>query len=158
VPAVLSSLILSGVPTNNTNQMDVVVTDDDSLAKYGNKELSINLGTLGDYAGAENIALFELGRRSQPLGEILSITYDRRFDGVDNLHLLDWTIGTRLRVISDEFGHDNSYFIISEKHNYDVERRLRHTATFLLESANRNGFWILDDAIFGTLDANRLAY
>ena len=158
-PAVMSSLTLSGVPSNNSNQIDVVATDDGSVALYGQKELNINLGTLGDYNGAEDVALFELGRRGQPSGNVRSISYDRKFDGVDNSNLLEWEIGTRLRLVIDEFNHDNSYFIISEKHSYDVyERTKSHKCTFILEPTNRNSFWILDDEIFGLLDQNVLAY
>lgn len=157
-PAVLSALSLVGVATTNQNMMDIVETDDESAANYGIKELSVDLGTMGDFAGAENVAKFELARRKDPFGNVLSVMYDRKFDGIDNANLLDWTIGTRLRMVADEFGQDFSYFIINEEHSYDVQKKLRHVARFGLEPANRSDFLILDDPIFGLLDNNRLVY
>ena len=157
-PAVLQSLNLSGVPTTNQNRMDVVGSDDLSAATYGIRELSIDLSTMSDFDQAANVAAFELARRSTPLGNIKSLSYSKKFDGVDNDFLLDWEIGTRLKVTADEFGHEASYFVIGEQHSYKVADRILHKAKMTLEPANSSDFMILDDPVFGLLDQNRLVY
>ena len=151
-------MTLSGVPTTNQNQMDIVASDDLSAATYGIKELSVDLGTMSDFDQAADVALFELARRSVPIGNVKSLSYNKTFDGVDNDFLLDWEIGTRLSVTVDEFGHEFSYFVIGEQHSYKVADRLRHMATVMLEPANRSSFLILDDPVFGLLDQNSLVY
>lgn len=158
VSAILSALTLSGVPIVNQNKMDIVATDGVSAAAYGIKEESIDLGVISDYDSAFAVAAFELSRRKDPIGNIRTLTYDRTFDGDDNDFLLDWTIGTRLNVVVDEFGHDHDYFVMSEKHQYDAVDLLRHRATLTLEPAGRSTFWILDDPVHGLLDQNHLAY
>lgn len=159
VPAVLASLELTGVPTNNSNQMDVVAVDDDSAAIYGIKEIAIDLGTISDFETAKNVAAFELGRRRAARGNVLSLAYDRKFDGIDNQHMIDWEIGTRLLVEADELAHEYSYFVISEKHSWNIRDRDRsHKTVFTLEPANTSEVMILDDVVFGRLDQNVLTY
>ncbi len=156
VPAVLSALTLVGVATTNQNKMDVVADDADSVRDFGKKEISIDLGVLGDFEGAKDVALFELARRKDPLGLIATLKYDRTFDGLDNAHLLDWTIGTRLQVVADELGHDRDYFVMSEKHGWSPGNR--HIVEYRLEPANEPNNLILGSAVAGVIGTNLIGY
>lgn len=156
-PAVLTGLTLTGKPSLAQNQMQIEATDSESITSYGEKELSINLGVLSDVNGAQDVALFELGRRSTPTGNVREISYFNQFDGFDNSHMLSWEIGTRLNLIVDEFEHDKSYFVIGENHSWSPKQAL-HKATFNLEPVSQKPIMILDDAVFGILDANYLGY
>lgn len=154
VRAIITALIVSGAPVVSQNQAAIIKEDDDTLAVYGRRQMSLNLKGLTSPLDAEDVAYFELDRRSTPISRVASLSYVRKRNGVDDLHLNAWTIGTRLRVSVPELSHTNvDYFIIGEEHGMDA---VVHEATFYLEPASFHDYWILSVDTLGT--GTRLAY
>lgn len=154
VRAIITALIVSGAPVVSQNQAAIIKEDDDTLAVYGRRQMSLNLKGLTSPLDAEDVANFELDRRSTPISRVASLSYVRKRNGVDDLHLNAWTIGTRLRVSVPELSHTNvDYFVIGEEHGMDA---VVHEATFYLEPASFHDYWILSVDTLGT--GTRLAY
>ncbi len=154
-PAVLSGLTLTGAPTINQHQIIVEREDSASIAAYGKRGLRLRL-PLGDYAGAESVAHFELSRRKDPSGTVASLTYRRPSDGTANAHQIAWTVGVRLRLFATELNHNADYFITGESHRW---RPNIHETVFRLEPAASSTFWILGDSLNAVLGSStRLAY
>lgn len=150
--AVLSGLTLEGAPVVQQNDISIQIQDADSIGTYGKQGLQIDLGSVSDYATAKAIADFELFRRKDAYGEVNWVRFRAAADGTANAHLLDWTIGTRLRVDIDELHHDRDYFVIGEEHRWEPgDGGGVHEVKLNLEPAQAGGAWLIGVAGFGEL-------
>lgn len=141
VPAVLVGMQIVGEPILD-HATTVRLTNQDNLITYGRRnEMSLSLPALADLYELERIANGELNIHKDPMGEVTRIKFIRKADGVDNQHILDWTIGDLLDVQIPEVGHiappgfQNRYAIIGEEHEFAAGV---HTCTYILEK------WLLN--------------
>lgn len=151
-PAILSALTLTGAPTLTQHQMVIEARDESSLTAYGRRTLQIDLGPVGDFAGADGVARFELARRARARGAVAALTFRRQADGVANAALYTWQIGDRLTLTLPEMSHTQDYFITGEAHRWSPgSANGVHEATFYLEPADSLVFWVLGAAGYSEL-------
>lgn len=156
-PATLTALTISGHPVISQNALSFAHEDAGSVAAYGVRgERQLDLVALGDLDEARQIALYELRRRGQPAGGPETVTFKRQADGVDNAHLLEWEIGTRITIDVPANGPPKDYFIIGEEHYLSAGI---HETIYSLEPADPQRYWLLGIAGYGELgQATFVAY
>ena len=158
VAAVLDGLTLSGTPVTRQNSFSVTAIDSASIARFGRRELNIDLGEAGQANDAKGVAGFEVAQRSEARGVVSALQWrgvlDERFD-----KLIDpWGLGARLRVELARIGHNEAYTVIGEAHQWSAGGK-QYEATFYLEPAVRGEFWLLGVTGNSELGVNtRLGY
>jgi hypothetical protein len=144
----LSSMEIEGEGLSTHHDIIAVEEDSDSIATYGRRELSYNLDALTTLDQAKEVAQFELFRRKTPFGSFRYAEFLNQSDGVNNLHHLEWMIGTRLATSFPELGHDDDHFIVGEEHEVRlVGDEPIHVTRFYLEPAGNYDFWILETSL-----------
>lgn len=143
--AVITKLTVEGPKLTSNNRLIAYAENSDSIQTYQKTNtLRLNLPALEDYRIAEQIARYEVRRRSIPRGEVLSVTF------LDNhaAHQLDWTIGTRIHLNLPELGHAQDYYIIGEDQRISDGLKVLQTQ-FFLEPAAANTLWVLGQSKLG---------
>lgn len=125
----LAGAQLRGTPVYFGETLTVEAEDTASQAAHGIRTLSLDLPALDSTESAEDIAAYELSRRSSPRGQIVTLTLNERTHFYD---ALQWSLFDRIRVVETQTGHDADYLIIGEAH--EVTRGgYRHRVTWTLE-------------------------
>ncbi len=160
--AVMTALTITGAPVVQQNNISVEESDATSITAYGVQALDIDLGPLGTHGDAESIGQFELQRRKDARGEVLSVEYFRLADGNDNAFAVNRTVGDRVRIIINELGHDQAYFIIGEEHEWQQAGQSAGTgygtmnSRYYLEPAalgtSSGSFWLLGSSGFSEIN------
>lgn len=146
--AILTGLSLTGGIIRDQNQMTIEVSDATSIAAYGPRGYSFDMGPSTDHVSILGAAQYELMRRKDPQGDVAWIKYLREADGVDNLHLIEWQIGD-LITVSLLNGHSASYWIIGEEHATKMDGT--HETTYYLEFGAPGVFWLVGVTGFSEL-------
>lgn len=127
----VTALSLTGTALKSNDRFVVEREDIDAIAAYGRRpQLNLNLRAIDNYDDAEDIADFEIARRSFALLEVQNVSFVREADNVSNAHLFTWDLGDRIRVIAGN--HDATYWLIGEDHRISGGLTV-HEATFFLE-------------------------
>lgn len=149
-PAVLSALSLEGIPIVRQSPISVEKENASSISAYGLRGYrQIDLPAEGSMENADQIALYELQRRSTPWGAAKTVSFRRKADGVDNLHMLSWTIGTRITIDIPHNGSAKDYYIMGEEHW--VYPGDLHETMYNLEPADPQRYWLLGVVGYGEL-------
>lgn len=161
---VLSECEIRGTKITDFGRMDAVAVDNESIAYYGQRTMSMNLPSVDNLDYAQTIADFELGRRSTPTGKVSTLTLRSHGENGGNQHTeqLARTLGDRIEILEEQTQHDGQYFIIGEAHKLSDGGTMYET-TWYLESASEGGWLILADGtenpqINDLSGAYRLAY
>lgn len=136
-PGTVINLTLDGEPRVQQHQYNLVVQDDDSIAAYGVREYKVDLGPAADFEQVETIAGYELARFKDPVGAVQRATWRNKGDGTANAHQIEWTIGTKLRIISNDHGHDAEHIIVGEEHVWSAGEM--HETSFIFEPQANQG-------------------
>jgi hypothetical protein len=137
----ISTMIIRGTAITSRNALTYRAADENSIASYGVREMKLNLRALNTLKQAQNVAHFELYRRSFSQGRIPALTLLAQANGVDNANQLNYGMGDLVRIKDHQTGHDRNYHVIGEKHSLDTASKM-HETTWLLEPAVGN-FWLI---------------
>ncbi len=148
----LPGSVIRGRAIYTAAPMTVETVDPLSQTFYGPQELVLNLPALTSITQAEDIANFELFRRSQPRGAVRQVTLSADTGGNQGLAR---SLFDRIQVEAAQTGHSADYLIVGEAHVVD-EGGARHTVTWTLEPLNPGGLWEVGVGRVG--ESTRLAY
>lgn len=146
VDALLTALTVTGAPQVQQNALEYVAEDSSDAVYadgYGWHEININMVGANTLNAIIDVATFELYRRHNITGDLLSISYKNKSDGVANYHQWQWRVGTRLAIDFTELYHTREYFIIGESHSVDITTGEFHETTFYLEPAQGFDYWLI---------------
>lgn len=146
--ATLAAMRLEGTPTVALHPLAAEAQDTsvEDLGVRGHR--LIDLRALSSYDEARQIALYEIYRRGKAFGAVDSVTFRRRANGIDNRHMLEWTIGDRIAVDNPSSGGREEYFVVGEEHTIEGPM---HEATLRLEPADPQRYWLLGVAGYSEL-------
>lgn len=141
----LAGATIAGVAVHQGDPVTMEQVGERQGALYGLRTVTLALPAVSDVEDADNIARFELGRRKQPRGVMreMRLRHRRHLAQVVERRLFD-----RIRVEETQTGHSADYFIVGQHNAVDLAG-LRHDATWLLEAAAANRYWLLDVALLG---------
>lgn len=145
VGGTITSLSASGTAISDTNKVLIERIDAEGIAKFGEREFSIEADLIDNDNNAITIADFELNRRTDLRGDAISITLMNK-DDATIAEMINRTIGTRVRIIDTQVLLAKDYLIIGEQHTIGKGNKL-HSVTWNLEPATTDmELWILEDA------------
>jgi len=156
----LTSAEIRGQKITDYGELEATASDGLSKMNHGERKLRLELKSLNDLEDAQTVADFELQRRKDPSGRVVSLTLKSHgFDqapktSVIHAQQLGLTIGSRIQVQELQTDHDTEYFIIGERHSLSDNGTLLET-TWMLEPADTQEWMVLDS---GTLDSGLVAY
>ena len=141
-PAYLTGLTIQGEKISDAGQMEASAIDQDSIVDYGRRTLRLNLPALDNLEDAEQIATYEVNRRSQPRGAVRSITLKShaKNGGGHHAQQLARTLGDHITIQETQTDHDSGYFIIGEMHALEDDLLV---TSWLLEPAPATYPWKL---------------
>jgi hypothetical protein len=144
VDAILTSCIVRGQKITDFGHMEAKAFDSASIVDYGRRNVRFNLPSVDNFDRAQNIAQFELHRRSQPRGAVskVSLTSHGLQGGNYHTHQLARTLGDKITLEEDQTAHNGSYYIIGEEHKLSSGATLLET-TWHLEPAPTQYPWKL---------------
>lgn len=141
---------ISGQKMTSWNRLEVEEMDQESRSLYGLKELTINAALLDSEEQGRYVAQYELARRSNPRGQVYTISLSKPTATVESL-MFNRTLNDRINVQETQTAHNNDYFIVGEEWN--VSNAMKETRVkWTVEPAFVNSFAILDLAGYGELD------
>lgn len=135
-----------GPNISRKNKQEIVARDDDSIGKYGLRQLVINSDLLEDEAAASVIVNSELSKRKEPYGIIRTVFLRTKPDESNLEQMLTWGIGTRFEIDDYPTAHNQSYFIIGESHTLSNGFKT-HDASFTLKSAANEDYFLLGTSL-----------
>jgi hypothetical protein len=135
VDAIITACKVKGRKITDFGQMEAIARDGVSQGKYGKRTLKINLPSIDDLDEAQRIADFELNRRTDPSGTVISLS-DHHADQ------LTLTIGDLVTVQESQSAHGRDYFVVGETHKL-VNGAELYTTTWFLEPAPDTYPWAL---------------
>lgn len=138
----LTALELRGTPLPPGDPLALTVEDGLSAARYGPGALTLDLPALSSAEEAEQIARYEIARRSAPHTVAESLT----LDVAGNPAALALTLFDRIGVRATQAGHADDALIIGEAHEID-RGGASHRVTWLLEPADSSRFVVIDDGL-----------
>ncbi|MCA0456126.1 MAG: hypothetical protein LCI00_19265 [Chloroflexi bacterium] len=140
--AIISSCELRGKKITSFGRMEATAQDNRSIAYYGRRTLNMNLPSIDNLEFAQDIADFEMGRRSQPSGKVKTMTLvsDGVQGGGPHTQQLTRTLGDLIRVKEAQTAHDDTYFIIGEEHRLTKRGELLETTWYLEPATDANWF------------------
>lgn len=148
VDAVIDDLSIAGNPITSNNPVIIKISNDTSIASYGQRFANYDLKAIDNVTDGKNIANYELLIRSKMVGIITEFEIEAEADGTDNADLINTTFDTLVRLVDSQTGHDRTYFVIGESHS--INSFNTHTARFTLEPTPIDeGFWILGTSELG---------
>lgn len=150
----LRTMQLRGDAVLNLNEIEVQVTNGESIARYGRTEMRIDSRQMADDGLAQNIADYELSRRKEPVGEGQSITFAAHDPADEIPAALDIQMGHRVRVKDAQLVHDAEYFVIGERWRSDLRGGV--TCEKILEPADSQKYWVLGVSGFSELGDNTI--
>lgn len=135
------------------NLQDITVEDNESIRKYGLRQLVIDAPLFEGEAAAKLIVTNILNKQKEPRGNVHSILFRTKSDESNLDKMLQWVIGTRFAINDTPTSHNQSYFIIGESHS--VKTGGVHDATYYLSAAANEDYFELntsqlngDDVLF----------
>lgn len=142
--AVLTSCVLRGQKITDFGQMEATAIDAASMVDYGRRTMKMNLPSVDNFDNAQQIAYFELHRRSQPRGAVssLSLSSHGLEGGGEHTHQLARTLGDKITLKEAQTAHKADYYIIGEQHKLSAGATLLET-TWYLEPASTHYPWKL---------------
>ncbi|MBN1286274.1 MAG: hypothetical protein JXB47_12825, partial [Anaerolineae bacterium] len=142
--AVLSGCKVRGRKITDFGALEAAAEDRISTAQYGRRTLNLNLPSVDNFAQAERIAKYELGRRKDPRGAVESLTLTSRGGegGGNHTQQLARTLGDLINVQEAQTDHDGDYLIVGEAHDLSDGGALYKT-TWYLEPAPAWYPWLL---------------
>ncbi len=141
----ITSLSTSGTAITDTNKILIERKAAEEIARFGEREFSIEADLIDNDNNAITIADFELDRRKILRGDAISITLGNRLDSVIT-EMINRTIGARVRVTDTQVLLTKDYLIVGEQHTV-VKGNTIHSVTWNLEPATTDiDLWILEDA------------
>ncbi len=139
----LTRLRVIGKPLYRCDPLEIVVSDGESIALYGPKQMSLDLPALSDIETAQAFATYEVARRRHPSGTVRTLTLNARDHQNAALGL---SLFNRIRITESQTGHRAAeYFIIAEAHHVSLGGS-RHEVTWTLEPADSTRFVIVDNS------------
>lgn len=140
----LLSYEVHGQAIYDNGPVEAVAEDRMSITRYGRRTQILNIAALDRPAFAQEVADFEVHRRSKPRGAIRQMTLRSHAIEQGSRHhaQLSRTIGHWMRVHESQTGHDRSYAIIGEAHRLSDGDTLLET-TWYLEPLTRETWAIL---------------
>lgn len=130
---------LRGTPLHLADPALVQHTDWASVNRHGLATLRLASPALTSADEADQMARYELARRSQPRGTVRALHLSGT---LHQAQLLARTLFDRVTLHESQTAHTADYFIIAEEHEVD-RAGTRHRARWLLEPAAASAFWIL---------------
>lgn len=156
----LTGAEIRGQKITDYGELEATASDGLSKMNYGERQLRLELKSLNDLEDAQTVADFELQRRKDPAGRVVSLMIKSHgFDqasktSVIHAQQLGLTIGSRIQVQETQTDHDDEYFIIGERHSLSENGTLLET-TWMLEPASTQNWMVLGT---GKLDSGLVAY
>lgn len=125
--------------------------DEDSIAEYGTRTLTINLPIGGDQAYAQSLADYYLSIFSRPASRIKSLVYNNTDRGrLSGVSIFEIPVGQAVITVSDtQLGVTNQRYLICGA-NYSVSHK-NAVVTFYLKALTDTLFWVLEDINYGKL-------
>lgn len=144
IPASINSFIIRGQKITDSGQMQARATDDSSIAKFGRRQLKLNLPSVSKFDDAQNIAKFETKRRGNPVGQVASVKLvSNAQSGVGvNIQQVQRTLGDFIQIQEAQSAHDGKYYIIGEMHRLYQDGNILET-TWFVEPAPTQTYWKL---------------
>jgi hypothetical protein len=145
---VLQTCVVRGQKITDFGALTAEVQDHASRAQYGVRRLDWQLQALDNYDAAQQIAAFELHRRRNPAGHLLTLSLSSagQAGGGQHAQQLVRTIGDRITVSETQTAHSGDYFIIGERQRLSGAGSLLET-TWYLEPAVQGNWMILDQSL-----------
>ena len=137
--------VIRGKALYTGDPITVEAVDGVSATAYGARELIWSLTGLTTVSDAENIACYELARRSAPHTRVTSLALRGR---AARPQILARTLFDRITVADGGTGHSGDYFIVGEKHTIGAGG-VAHSANWVLEPANPGAFWLVGNGQLG---------
>ncbi|MBL8163888.1 MAG: hypothetical protein JNJ61_18010, partial [Anaerolineae bacterium] len=102
-------MTLRGTPLLREDPLLIEHSDGTSTALYGVRQAEYDLSLLSRYDEADQIARYELARRSSPRGTVRTVT-------LDGAGVLGLTLFNRVTISDSQTEHTADYFIVAEQH------------------------------------------
>jgi hypothetical protein len=142
--AILTTCQVKGQKITDFGRMEAMAFDQASIVDYGRRTMNLNLPSVDNLDDAEQIANFEVQRRSNPRGTVGSVTL--KSHGVDgggqHAQQLARSIGDLVAIQETQTAHNKNYYIVGEAHKLTNGARLLET-TWYLEPAPDSFPWKL---------------
>lgn len=157
--AIIDEIAVIGTGYQNRNPLIYQAEDAASITANGRRQIEITLPPLASFNDAITIGSYELRRRKNAMGVVRSIVFKEPGNGTDNAHLIQWNIGTRLKVQLNN-GHDSEHLVIGEEHSIELPGQTPvHECRLFLEPVSPQQYWILGRAGYSELGSTTyLAY
>lgn len=137
----VSTIIIRGKKLTTYNVAEVEAMNGESMFKFGRRELVLTIDLLDNPDRAQMVADYEVDRRSNAKGDLVSITLmnstPTRMEQMLRLTMFD-----RIRISETQTGHAGDYFIVGEDHSINEALKV-HKTTWTLEPADTRQYWIL---------------
>ncbi|MBL8161724.1 MAG: hypothetical protein JNJ61_07020, partial [Anaerolineae bacterium] len=128
-------MTLRGTPLLREDPLLIEHSDGTSIALYGVRQAEYDLSLLSRYDEADQIARYELARRSSPRGAVRTVT-------LDGAGVLGLTLFNRVTISDSQTEHTADYFIVAEQHMVSAGGSL-HRTTWLLEPAEDDIYFVI---------------
>lgn len=138
--AVVSSLVISGAPKYQQNELTATVRDEDSISQYYLREKQLSLTNVYEYQTLRDVGYMEILRLPMR-GRVVDFGMIAEDNGVDNAVLIEELyIGAFLVVnASDTLYHSDRYMVIGEEHEWGNGV---HKVNYVCEPVKQWG-WVL---------------
>jgi hypothetical protein len=128
----LHTLTLRGTPLSGNDPITLQHTDHESITFYGLGQLVFDLPMLTSVGEAEELALYEVRRRRDPVGVVRALHTDT---GHHPVQVLARTLFDRITITEDQTNHSADAVIIAEEHRV-TKGGVQHQVIWLLEPAD----------------------
>jgi len=132
---------LRGTPLVQNDAVIVQQDDGPSITFYGLKSHVYDLPTLTSIEEADQLARYEVKRRSAPRGGVTELRLSSQ-QPAHVAHILARSLFERITVRDTQTDHAADYFIVAEEHRVDAGGA-RHRVVWTLESAASSAFWVV---------------
>ena len=148
----VTSLTVQGAPLRELPKIEIVRQDSSSQSKFGRREFSLESDLIGDVTDARGYAnVILIDWKSAPAK--VDITLENEFPDI-----LALKAGDRIHCTQSFTGVSSEFAIYGMSHTVRLDSGLQHGVSYDLRSWADRRWLILDHAVRGTLDFNRLGF
>lgn len=148
---------ITGQKLTQWNQIVVEAANGSVVYQYGKRTLSINADLLDSTADAEDVAYYEMNKRSTPRGAFRHIEMQEKGSTSIASLMYSATMGSRINVQETQTGDNQDYFIVGEE--WHVSDALRNTLVrWTLEPTFYTQSWVLGITGLSNLGTATLGY
>ena len=131
--AVVTGCVIRGRKIVDSGVIEAKASDTTSIIDYGRRTLRLNLPSIDNVDGAQDIADFERNRRSYPRGMVqaLTVASHGRKGGNHHAEQLALTLGDKINITETQTAHSAAYYVMGEAHELTNGANLWKTTWYL---------------------------